>query len=386
MSLLSLIGRLSLNTDGFEAGLKKAESATSAFSEKMVAGLGAAAAAAFSVATVERMISSIHDAQVEIGKLARQYGITTDEVQKLQKASGRLGLEFGDIAPILERIQKARAKAAQGGDIGEHIADNFNKLGVSDKDIVSMKSGVEILREMGEAALKNTGRLDVQNAQFEMFGKHAVVIKNIVQQLANLGPVKMFDEENIKKAEEVEKMRKENQRNLNIAFAPLSDTWSRVLLEGRKGMSEERNRPEQRGWGTSDPRWWYEKTIGTLRGAAIGAWNGLKDPTELPSLAAFDRASQNNAARRKQAAIDLDRMRSGGEMHWNSFKEVEQTTAISGIASRGGQGSLANVGGYFFGDQANQSLLSESKKTTYLLEEIKEKTEKIADNFTLDAP
>ncbi|MEI6872853.1 MAG: hypothetical protein WCL08_11275 [Verrucomicrobiota bacterium] len=333
------------------------------------------------------MIEKIQSAQVEIGKLSRQYGITTDEVQKLQKASSRLGLEFGDIAPILERIQKARAKAAQGGDIGEHLADNFNKLGVSDKDIVSAKSAVDILKEIGSSASKNGSSLDVQNAQFELLGKHATVIKNIAQKLATLGPIKLFSEDNIHEAEDAERRLKEASSKWGRSFSGANEVWNEMKIGAFNQMAKNASYGERKNLGPWNINSMLMTSVGQIIGGLTGAYEGaVRGPTSLAGGSAWDDALKQSAKNKSDRQKALDKMRSGNEMYWNSFKEVEQTTAISGIASRGGQGSLANVGGYFFGDQANQSLLSESKRTTYLLEEIKNKTEKIADNFTLDAP
>jgi len=387
MSLLSLIGRLSLNTDGFESGLKKAGSAASEFAEKMHAKIGGALAAAFSIYTVERMIEKIQSAQVEIGKLSRQYGITTDEVQKLQKASGRLGLEFGDIAPILERIQKARAKAAQGGETGGHLADMFNKLGVSDKEIVSTKSAVDILKEIGSSASKNGSSLDVQNAQFELLGKHATVIKNIAQKLATLGPIKLFSEDNIHEAEDAERRLKEVSSKWGRSFSGANEVWNEMKIGALNQMAKNASYGERNNSGPWNINSMLMSSFGQIVGALSGAYEGaVRGPTSLEGGSAWDDAIKQSAKNKSDRQKALDNMRSGQEMGRNSFKEVEKSTAIHGISSKGGSGSLANVGGYFFGDQANQSLLSESKKTTYVLQEIKEEIKKLDDKFNLDAP
>jgi hypothetical protein len=99
-----------------------------------------------------------------------------------------------------------------------------------------------------------------------------------------------------------------------------------------------------------------------------------------------DPDSTGEKMNRLNEARDIRRNRARERQSWNSFKEVEEIQAIQGIATRNGSGSLANVGGYFFGDQANQSLLSEAKRTSYTLEEIKQNTSKMLENFMPEGP
>jgi len=375
MSILSLIGRLSLNTDGFEAGLKKAESASEKFSSNVTAKVGGALAAAFSIYAVERMVDKINETAVEVEHLAKQYQLTTDEVQLLQKATGKLGLEFGNVAGAIGRIQKARAQALGGGEKGDQALGIFGALGVASSTVLNpLKSSVDVMREI-VAGSNNLNRSSERNkAEFELLGKNAIQLKSIMVELKNLGPVKLIDSNNIAQAVGAMQEQRRAYKELLMSFSGIAAASSRFF----SGAFGEFNDLAE------------NKSMSTQGKVAVSPFVLLKAIYEGSANALYGAPSESDPDLTGEKKRRLDEAmvarRNSKLMHWTGFKEVEQTTAISGIASRGGSGSLANVGGYFFGDQANQSLLSESKKTTYLLEQIEEKTSKIADGFNPEAP
>jgi hypothetical protein len=170
------------------------------------------------------------------------------------------------------------------------------------------------------------------------------------------------------------KEERRTQKEALMAMAPAAAGWSR-FKSGFWGEMNDHSGNTAMGSVSKILTLPIAALIGLYEGSA-NAWSG--------GLSTSDPDPTGEKKRRLDEAMVA--RRNGNLMHWNALKEIEQTTSISGIASRGGSGSLANVGGYFFGDQANQSLLSESKKTTYLLEQIEEKTSKIADGFNPEAP
>lgn len=367
MPLLSLIGRLGLDTSGFEGGLKKADSAATGFAASVHQKLGATLGAVFSVAYVEQWIRKVHDAQTEVAQLAKQYSVTTDEVQLLQKAAGRLHLEFNDVAGAIERVNKARAEASQGGPQGQRAADMFNKLGVSDRDIVDQsKSAFDLLKQIGETASKNTKSLEIQNAEFELLGKSATSIKNVLIELSKISPVELFDKDSIARAEEVDRLMKSRQRELARTAAPYSEMWDRFKLGAFNGTREAWNYPDEQGWSK-----WSLKS-GAARGFSpvIGAIQGLLDvisPSEefgsaLPevekAIAKRDQKAKLEAEARKIRAVAAPKDDAG------------KIPSVHGITTHNGAGSLSNVGGYFFGDSANAKLTDASTKTAQGVQEL----------------
>jgi len=376
MALLSLIGRLGLDTSGFEGGLKKAESAATGFAGSMTAKVGGALAGAFSIAAVTAMANKINEAAVEVEHLAKQYSLTTDEVQLLQKATGKLGLEFGNVAGAIGRIQKARAIALGGGEQGDKALNLFGALGVSEANVLNpVRSVVDLMKEIAAQAEKGVRPLSAQKAEFELLGKNSIQLKSIMVELKNLGPVKLIDGDTINSALEAMKEAKRAQKEAMVAALPAASASSRFTAEFFSGMNMAN---KALGGGllgalgaiVSSPVW-----IGTGLDAAMNGAPSTSDPD-----------STGEKMNRLNEARDIRRNRARERQSWNSFKEVEEIQAIQGIATRNGSGSLANVGGYFFGDQANQSLLSEAKRTSYTLEEIKQNTSKMLENFMPEGP
>ena len=361
MSLLSLIGRLSLNTDGFEAGLKKAESATSAFSSKLVAGLGAAAAAAFSVAAVKGMIDSINEAAIEVSQLAKRYELTTDEVQKLQKATGRLGLDFDNVAGAIGRIQKARSIAMGGGDDGAKAVGLFKALGISKTDALNpLVSAEAILEKIGSASVKTGQGISTQEALFELFGKNALVIKSIMSELKNLGPVKLIDSENINDAVEAMKQAKIASSEQKNAFVPLAAWWSRFS----SGTSAEFRKGFANGFGGGPISAIMEGIISPLVEGFSKGWNG-QPSTSAPSDAVENRVEEKRQMTRSEILSNARRT-----LLINSHPE----SGGFGNINPGGSGSLGNIGGYFFGSNVNNAIANNTLKAAGLLDDIKKDT------------
>lgn len=377
MALLSLIGRIGLDTSSFEGGLKRVESAAGQTAVNLHQKLGATLAGIFSVAAVQQMVERVHDLQTEIGQLSKQYSLTTDEVQLLTKAAGRLHMEFGDVAGAIERVNKLRSEAAQGGTVGQRAADTFNKLGVTDRDIVDQsKSVVDLLMQIGKTARENSKNLEVQNAEFELLGKSAISLRNVMVELTKLGPVTLIDPDDIARAEEVDRLMKARKRELAAAAAPISSAWDRFKLGSISGAQEFWNMPDQMGWSK-----WSLKS-GVARGFSpfLGMLQGLADvisPSEEFG-SALPETEKAIAKRDQKARISADAAKIRAVA---TPDEVVKVSQVHGSAIRNGSGSLANVGGYFFGDSANQKLTEASVKTaratTEILSEMKQLSHKI---------
>jgi hypothetical protein len=359
MSLLSLIGRLSLNTDGFEAGLKKAESATSAFSSKLVAGLGAAAAAAFSVAAVKGMIDSINEAAIEVSQLAKQYQLTTDEVQTLQKATGRLGLGFDNVAGAIGRIQKARAIAMGGGEQGQKSLGLFAELGVKSGDVLNpMKSVVDVMKDIATNSEKGGKSAGIQRAEFELLGKNAIVLKSVMTEIKNLGPVHLFDSNEIQDALDAMRELKRAESERKIAMAPIAAGWNRGVAAGSKTLTA--------GWEEMKSTMSPFSLLGGLIASPIdflaeafagGLSRSGPDPERI------ERLNKKKALQKYGAG--------------RQYERVENTSAGVYSAIAPGSGSLAGIGGFAFGDGANQEIIKNTKRSAFMLEEIKRDTQSL---------
>jgi len=345
MALLSLIGRLGLDTSNFEGGLKKAESSASSFASSMTAKVGGALAGAFSVAAVTAMASKINETAIEVEHLAKQYSLTTDEVQKLQKATGKLGLEFDSAASALGRIEKARALVTSGGEQGLKALNLFSTLGVSPSDVVNpMKSSIDIMREIAAASEKGGRSPMAQKAEFELLGKNALQIKSIMVELKNLGPVKLIDADTINSAIESMKEVKRAKKEMMDEVLPLAGGLSR-FASGFFGAINTMLGSDLHP---------AVKTFGLLGAVPVGLYEGS-------AYAAYG----------KPTTADPDP--TGEKMNRVNKAMAQRLYYSSG-------------GGYSFESQSGGSSASDLKKSATALEEIRRNTSKMLENFMPEGP
>jgi hypothetical protein len=357
MALLSLIGRLGLDTSGFEGGLKKAESAASSFASSMTAKVGGALAGAFSIAYVEQMIEKINESAVNVANLGKQYELTTEEVQRLQKATGKLGLDFDAVAGAIGRVQKARAMAFAGGEQGDKAIAMFKQLGISKQDATNpLKSFVDLMEVYSETSSR--GKVS-REAEFELFGKNAVQIKSIMKELHALGPIKLIDTENIAEALEDLKQEKKEASERKENLLPVASGFTRFKTGFKKTLNEEM----AQGFG-GGPIGLISGLLESVQSGIVNAFAG-KISTSEPDQARVSRVAEKEA-RGVDSVIrnaQLTLLRASNP----------QAGGMGNIASIG-SGNLANVGGYFFGGNVNNAIANNTLKAAGLLTDIKKDT------------
>lgn len=354
MALLSLIGRLGLDTSSFEGGLKKAESSALGFAASLKTKVGGALAAAFSVAYLEELVSKIQEHAKDVKDLSEQYSLTTDEVQRLEKATGRLGLRFDSIAGAIGRIQKARAIAMAGGESGEGAVETFRQMGVKREDVLNPTvSVVDIMRQMGGADASSA------KAQFDLLGKSAITVRNVMVELSQLGPVRIMSREDIEAIDKAEKNLKKLAGERNAILAPLVGMHAKGSVKVSEALNKQLVENPLSLVQTGGLRFAYAYLSGILK----------TQKKEKPDPVIEEREKQKKAfeaqmaEQQKQAAI----------------KNATMAAAPKAFGTIGpGNGSMASVGGYFFGSDVNQAVIANTKKTVTHLEKIAANTDKFA--------
>lgn len=200
MALFRIMGKLSLDSSEFTAGLKKAESGATA----SLAAIGSRVAAAFSVAAVTAFVTSVAKAAGEIGDLADQLQITTAEVQALQKAADHSGVSFDKYAAALSKIRKLKADFA-AGDAG--AIKTFQKTGLNPN-----AGDMSLLQSVG-------GLPDAQ--AFEILDAKSARLKNSIAAIKALTPIELIDDNTIQK--------------LDAAGDRLGDMWRVIKAMTAKG-------------------------------------------------------------------------------------------------------------------------------------------------------
>jgi len=229
MAIFTLLARLGLDTTEFSAGIKRAQAGAAGLGKSLkghiggeLKGVGASIAGIFTVGAVRGLMGELANMADEIRDVAELLGVSTDEVQRLQKAANDAGQSFGSIVTAFQRIEGLRAKAMTGD---AKALSLFSILGIDP----SKGSGIDVMRQAVEASKSGV----YQNAAaFELLGKKVTGLKLVIDELRNQGPIKLISEDELKRIDDANKKLIEAKRQLVAASAPVATT----LMQGATGM------------------------------------------------------------------------------------------------------------------------------------------------------
>ena len=139
-----------------------------------------------------------------LGDMAENLGMTTEEVQQLQVASGLAGVKFTKLLGVIDKINAAQAQAVDGSD--KKAVALFARLGLDPKTATAM----DIMR----AAIAN------QAAGADLLGKRFNNVANVMDRLKALGPIDIIKQEQIDAMGEANDKLDEANRKLRVAAAP----------------------------------------------------------------------------------------------------------------------------------------------------------------------
>lgn len=241
MAIFSFLAKLGLDTTDFQTGIKRAQSAASGLGKGISESLKrendsikVALAGMFTVSAAKSYFGDLKNIVDEIKDMSELLGVSTDEVQRLQKASAEAGQNFGSVVTAFQRIEQMRAQAMTGD---KRAVGIFALLGIDP----SKGSGIEILK----AAIDASSRGAQENAAaFELVGKKVTGLKLTMEELQRLGPIKLIDQEQLDAIDSAIKKQEEAIRQMKIAGAPLMAT----LAQGATGvlnMFNSQNRERQ---------------------------------------------------------------------------------------------------------------------------------------------
>jgi hypothetical protein len=208
------------------SGVQRAVAGLAKQTEKQFAGIGneltkriaGAFAAGAVVSAVGNFISSVRQSVDEIKDLSDQLELSTDDVQRLQKAANDAGVKFGVITTALQKIEAKKAEALSGD---PKAAGLFAALGANPGD-----SALSILQRATEESSKSTEK---NAAAFELLGKKATILRNIFTELQKQGPIKLISEDQIQKIDEVNAGLEEAARYSKAAATPAIESGLRFL-------------------------------------------------------------------------------------------------------------------------------------------------------------
>jgi len=241
MAIFTFLAKLGLDTTDFQTGIKRAQSSASGLGKGISESLKrendsikGALAGMFTVSAAKSYFGDLKNIVDEIKDMSELLGVSTDEVQRLQKASAEAGQNFGSVVNAFQRIEQMRAQAMTGD---KRAVGIFALLGIDP----SKGSGIEILK----AAIDASSRGAQENAAaFELVGKKVTGLKLTMEELQRLGPIKLIDQEQLDAIDSAIKKQEEAIRQMKIAGAPLMAT----LAQGATGvlnMLNSQNRERQ---------------------------------------------------------------------------------------------------------------------------------------------
>ena len=226
MAIFSFLAKLGLDTTDFQTGIKRAQSSASGLGKGIADGLKrendsikGALAGMFTVSAAKSYFGDLKNIVDEIKDMSELLGVSTDEVQRLQKASAEAGQNFGSLVTAFQRIEQMRAQALTGD---KRAVGIFGLLGIDP----SKGTGIDILKSAIDASSRGAQE---NAAAFELAGKKVTGLKLIMEELQRLGPIKLIEESQIDAIDSSIKKYEEAMRQLTIAGAPAMSTAAKGL-------------------------------------------------------------------------------------------------------------------------------------------------------------
>ena len=318
MALLSLLVKLGLDTASFQSGVKRAESSITGMARGALGSVKGQLAAAFSVGAVSAFANSVVAAADRIGDLSDQMGISTDEVQRLDIATSRSGVKVEQLGQAFLKVGEYR-KAAGEGDVEKAAA--LAKMGISMADIQNRnKSNKDLAEQIYGWFLKTNGTAKDQADLVDVTGIKAEKLVAAFKSLSELGPVKLFSEEDVKALSEFNDGMETMKRNLQIAAAPAVGWWAGVMSDARK-------RDEKSGGGLMD----FSLTKAIF--SAFRDQEGELSPA-MSHAEVIAEASKRKAQRADMASNMYERKKDKVDAKYDVLNKP--------------QGGMASIGGFFF--------------------------------------
>lgn len=241
MALFSLLVKLGLDSSSFDAGVKKADSAVSGFARSTLGSVKGQLAAAFSIGAVTAFGHSIVEAADRVGDLADQMSLSTEEVQKLDIAAKRSGVEVEQMGNMFLKVGEYRKKAGEGD---QDAVDMLAKMGVSLADIQNRSLSNKDIAEKIAGWYGNTAKTAKDQADLvEIAGTKSEKLLAVLAAMHDLGPVKIFSEEDIAAISKFKDASEDFKRNMMVAAAPGVGFWANVL---NKANANERENPDRK--------------------------------------------------------------------------------------------------------------------------------------------
>ena len=382
MALFSLMAKLGLDLADYDSGLKKAGKMTQESTSKMASDVKSAGASIaqhlgkfFTVAALSAGIKFMSDAAGKIVDLADAYDLTTEQIQRMETAAIGAGVPLDAMVEATVKISEARKKATQGD---EDAIEAFRKLGISLGDVSNKNTtNYDLLLRVGKASKDAAVSYDAQQAIVSILGAKSVKLTQAMRDLAELGPISFVTDEDLRKLDsatsKVEQLAMKI-RNSALAFGSTVISFHEGLAAGEKAYVEALDR----GLGKKVAKEEYSR-------AFLSVMSGMKLVRKDGKLVA-ETASQVQSAENPQVSGPESLL--GGALTEDDFAWLEdakmkkaQKAERASRLDRPSTGSLASIGGLYFGADYNTRLMTTAERQVRELEKISTNTKDTAERL-----
>ena len=144
-----------------------------------IAAIGALATGAFTLA------KNFSDLGVEMGRVARQTGFTTEALSGLKTVAEGVDVSFGEVTSSIRFFNRLLGQAAQGS---REARDVFERLAISEAEVADGLKDPQALYELVAKRFVNIGSAAEQTAlQFRLFGRGGRDVTLVLEELAKKG-------------------------------------------------------------------------------------------------------------------------------------------------------------------------------------------------------
>jgi hypothetical protein len=161
-------------------------------------------------------VKSVADTANKIKDLSEQFNVTTDEVQRLQKAASEAGgVGFEALSAALTKLGNARQDASTNNDA---LLKTFNKYGISLAQLQNPQlRNIDLMYQLA-AAMKNLSETDRQDL-VDLFGKSGGRILETLKAIDEQGPIELIKKDDIDAIDRASEAIDELARRAKVAAA-----------------------------------------------------------------------------------------------------------------------------------------------------------------------
>jgi hypothetical protein len=181
MGFLSMLVKCGFDGAAVEQGMKKIEGQA----EHLGSHLKSTLAGAFTLGALEEFARGGLERGHQLETMAEQLGVTAEEMQRVELAAVKSGLEVTDLMTALDRLSKAQAAVNEGN---VEMVNHFRVLGLTVSDLKSRLTSIALGKDIGlMLGVINEKDPEVRAALMGVLGRRGARIAGALKRLTDSG-------------------------------------------------------------------------------------------------------------------------------------------------------------------------------------------------------